>query len=134
MCALRALLPHISSPHLCVCPVLALWATASRMLRTLALALCVAAASAFAPAQLPLRSRQVSSTAPVCAMQGPGQQIGKGMAAAALLFSMNGPMTAAPAFADVAANPYAKVMAMLGSILLPPGGRALHSLFRKCQD
>jgi len=41
-------------------------------------------------------------------MQGPAAQVGKGMAAAALLFSMAGPMTAEPAFADTAANPYAK--------------------------
>ena len=42
-------------------------------------------------------------------MQGPAAQVGKGMAAAALLFSIAGPMTAEPAFADTAANPYAKV-------------------------
>lgn len=47
------------------------------MLRTLALAALLAAASAFSPAQLPLRSRQVASSAPVCAMQGPAAQLSK---------------------------------------------------------
>jgi len=93
------------------------------MLRTLALAVCVAAASAFAPAQLPLRSRAAASSAPVCAMQGPAAQVGKGMAAAALLFSMAGPMTVEPAFADVAANPYAKVsyVGALAGATVPKG-------------
>lgn len=76
------------------------------MLRTLAIAALVAAASAFSPAQLPLRSRQITSAAPVCAMQGPAAQLSKGAVAAALLFNMAGPVQ--PAFADVAANPYAK--------------------------
>jgi len=76
------------------------------MLRTIALAALLAAASAFSPAQLPLRSRQVASSAPVCAMQGPAAQLSKGAVAAALLFTMAGPVQ--PAFADVAANPYAK--------------------------
>jgi hypothetical protein len=138
------------------------------MLRSIALALCLAAASAFSPAQLPLRTRQVATSSPVCAMQGPGGTLGKvklgrrtclkyvgvrfvykilrtncclrtkdyfsthvyfsslyallsftyfrssiihwlvqGAVAAALLFNLAAPV--APAFADTAVNPYAKV-------------------------
>ena len=47
------------------------------MLRSLAIALCIAAASAFSPAQLPLRSRNAVSSAPVCAMSNPAAQLSK---------------------------------------------------------
>mmetsp|Transcript_72616 Transcript_72616/g.117776 ORF Transcript_72616/g.117776 Transcript_72616/m.117776 type:complete len:130 (+) Transcript_72616:39-428(+) len=76
------------------------------MLRSVVAVLCIAAASAFSPAALPLRARQTSSSAPMCAMQGPVANLGKAAIAASLLFNMAGPV--APAFADVAANPYAK--------------------------
>jgi len=48
-----------------------------KMLRSLVAVLCIAAASAFSPAALPLRARQTSSSAPMCAMQGPVANLGK---------------------------------------------------------
>ena len=78
------------------------------MLRKGAVLACVASAAAFAPAQLPLASRQKYAAAPAMALQNPVAQLSKGTVAAALLLSTAGPMMPAPVFADTAANPYAK--------------------------